>query len=149
MPRMTGVGRRASQAKFFKKIVELIVPIPRRLHQAVEWSQQFEILCSSVSSKYGDQVACLSVNGGDEGSAAIRHLRFVLNEVDASIVAEHVAAADVVSGSTDAVYLHWAAYVADDQGSDTRLLGSAMGKHFPGHLGSNTIMTFLERLPVG
>lgn len=106
----------------------------------------FEVLCSSVSSKNGDQVACLSVDRGDKGSGTIRCLGFVLNGVDASIIAEHVAAANVVPGSTDAVYLHWTAYVADDQGSDTRLLGSAVGKHFPGHLGDNAIVTFLERL---
>jgi hypothetical protein len=54
----------------------------------------------------------------------------VLYEVDASIIAEHVAAADVVTKSTDAVYLNCAANVAEDGGSDTRLLGSAMGNTF-------------------
>ena len=90
----------------------------------------FEKLCSSVGSKNSDQVACLSVNGGDEGSATVRCLGFVFNEVDGSIIAENVAAADVVSGSTDAVYLHWAAYVVNHQGSDTRLLRCTVGKTF-------------------
>ncbi len=108
----------------------------------------FKVLCPSVGSKNGDQVSCLSVNGGDEGSGTVRCLGFVLNEVDASIIAENVAAADVVSGSTDAVYLHWAAYVADDQGSDAQLLISTVGKNFPGHLGDDAVVTFLERLPV-
>ncbi len=75
---------------------------------------EFEVLCSSVGLKDGDQVACLSVNRGDECSGTVRCLGFVFNEINAPIIAEHVATADVVPGSADAGYLHWAAYVADD-----------------------------------